>query len=55
MLNLTKELSWKNDTHTLLALAYLNKAQRESVQLNVLEPRHPDCLHYLIHAFDVPQ
>lgn len=72
MLNLTQEFSSNYDARTLLGLAYLNKAQRESVQSNTLEssallsarkilhstliqePAHPGCLHYLIHAFDVP-
>ena len=73
MLNLTQEFPSNHDACTLLGLAYLNKAQHESVQLNILEPpallsarkvlqstlireaAHPGCLHYLIHAFDVPR
>jgi len=73
MINLVKEFPSNIDAQTLLGLAYLNKADRESVHLKMMEPpalltarnvlqkaftaesAHPGCLHYLIHAFDVPQ
>lgn len=73
MLNLTNKFPENNDARVLLGLAYLNIAQSQNSELNVLEspalftarqilqiaftnePEHPGCLHYLIHAYDVPR
>ena len=72
MINLTQEFPLDIDGQTLLGLAYINKADRQMVELKMLEPpllllarkvlqkahthepAHPGCLHYLIHAFDMP-